>query len=242
MKKILNQIIEKTLFRVLDKYVENNLIPILTRRFYNNIDFHQRQIAMATTAKFAASQFLKTRPVTDRFELIRLAIEKVNIPGLFLEFGVASGSSINFIAANTDSTVHGFDSFQGLPEDWRPGVGMGAFQKPQNWLPEVKENVELHVGWFNDALPDFLARHDEDVAFLHIDCDLYSSTKTVFSILANRLKPGSVIVFDEYFSYIGWENHEHAAFEEFVKEHKIEFDYILYQVAGSPAQVAVLLK
>tara|TARA_R110002073_G_scaffold191088_1_gene349760 strand:+ start:667 stop:888 length:222 start_codon:yes stop_codon:yes gene_type:complete len=56
------------------------------------------------------------------------------------------------------------------------------------------------VGWFENTLPDFLA---------------------------NRLKPGSIIVFDEYFSYIGWENHEHAAFEEFIREHQRNFDYIL---------------
>lgn len=241
MKRILNQIIEKTLFRVLDKYVEGHLIPILTRHFYDNIDFHQRQIAMATSAKFAADHFQKTRPVTDRLKLLKLAIEKVTNPGLFLEFGVAGGSSINFIAANTDTIVHGFDSFQGLPEDWRPGVGMGAFKKPQNWLPEMRENVQLHVGWFDATLPEFLVKHDEDIAFLHIDCDLYSSTKTVLSLLAERLKPGSVIVFDEYFSYIGWESHEHAAFEEFVRDHQKSFDYILYQSAESPAQVAVML-
>ena len=80
-----------------------------------------------------------------------------------------------------------------------------------------------------------------NVAFLHVDCDLYSSTKTVLSFLADRLKPGAVIVFDEYFSYVGWENHEHAAFDEFVKIHQRSFSYFMYQTVGSPAQVAVIL-
>jgi hypothetical protein len=241
MKKMLNQIIEKTLFRVLDNYVEQNLIPRLERRFYDNIDFHQRQEAINSSARFAAEYFQGARPFIDKFEGMKYAIESAPTTGLFLEFGVASGASINFIAANTKTAVHGFDSFQGLPEDWRPGVGQGAFRKPANWLPEVKTNVELHVGWFTDTLPSFLATHEEDVAFLHVDCDLYSSTTTVLSLLADRLKPGSVIVFDEYFSYIGWEKHEHAAFEEFVKKHKKNFRYLLYQIAGSPAQVAVIL-
>ena len=83
---------------------------------------------------------------------------------------------------------------------------------------------------------DVLAEHDKDVAFLYIDCDLYSPTKTV-----PCLQAGSIIVFDEYFSYIGWENHEHAAFEEFIKEHKKSFNYILYQKTGSPASLAVIL-
>lgn len=241
MKKTLNRIIERTLFRVFDNYVEQNLIPRLAHRFYDNIDFHQRQDAMESSARFAAEHFIAARPFADKFEGLKYAIQKIGRPGLFLEFGVAGGASINFIAANTETTVYGFDSFQGLPEDWRPGVRTGAFRKPSDWLPEVRANVELNVGWFQDTLPKFLAQHDEDVAFLHVDCDLYSSTKTIFSLLADRLKPGSIIVFDEYFSYIGWENHEHAAFEEFIKEHGKSFEYILYQVAGSPAQVAVIL-
>tara|TARA_R110002073_G_scaffold191088_1_gene349759 strand:+ start:234 stop:617 length:384 start_codon:yes stop_codon:yes gene_type:complete len=118
MKKILHQILEKTLFRVLDNYVEKNLIPILEHRLYDNIDFHQRQDAIRTSAEFVSKYLQGARPLTNRLELLRLAIERVSNPGLFLEFGVASGASINFIAANTDTTVHGFDSFQGLPEDW----------------------------------------------------------------------------------------------------------------------------
>ncbi|MDQ3185012.1 MAG: class I SAM-dependent methyltransferase [Pseudomonadota bacterium] len=241
MKKILNQVIEKTLFKVLDSYVERNLIPRLTHHFYDNIDFHQRQGAMESSARFAAEHLQGVRPFADKFEGLKYAIERAEKPGLFLEFGVASGRSINFIAANTEAVVYGFDSFQGLPEDWRPGVGKGAFRKPAEWRPEVRANVELNVGWFEDTLPDFLADHHGDIAFLHVDCDLYSSTTTVLSLLADRLKPGSVIVFDEYFSYIGWEKHEHAAFREFIEKHQKNFDYILYQVAGSPAQVAAIL-
>lgn len=243
VKRILNRIIEKTLFPVLDNYVESHLLPRLAHRFYDNIDFHQRQSAMASSARFAAEHFLGARPFSNKnkFEGLKYAIQRVEKPGLFLEFGVASGISINFIAANTESTVYGFDSFQGLPEDWRPGVGRGAFRQPSDQLPKVRTNVELNVGGFDETLPKFLSLHDENVAFLHIDCDLYSSTKTIFTFLADRLKSGSVIVFDEYFSYIGWENHEHAAFEEFIKEYQKSFEYILYQTAGSPAQVAVIL-
>lgn len=229
------------MFRVLDNYVEKNLVPRLANRFYDNLDFHQRQRAMESSAAFAAEHFRAARPFADRLQGLEYAIRRAENPGLFLEFGVASGASINFIAGNTDTTVHGFDSFQGLPEYWRPGVDAGAFRKPSGWLPETRTNVELHAGWFEDTLPRFLAEHDEKVAFLHIDCDLYSSTKTVLSLLADRLEPGTVIVFDEYFSYVGWENHEHAAFEEFIKAQQRGFSYFLYQTVGSPAQVGVIL-
>jgi hypothetical protein len=133
--------------------------------------------------------------------------------------------------------VHGFDSFQGLP---KIGVLGREPAKPVGWVPKVGENVQLHVGWFEESLPKFLSGQSGEVALLHIDCDLYSSTKTVLSALSDRIQRGTVIVFDEYFSYIGWENHEHAAFMEFAEGR--DFDYIFYSAVGSPAQVAVMMK
>jgi hypothetical protein len=127
--------------------------------------------------------------------------------GLYLEFGVASGQSINFIAARVprSQTVHGFDSFEGLPEQWRPGYNAGLFDL-QGALPQVAENVQLHPGWFKESLPQFLgglsgrrtADGDDVVAFLHIDCDIYSSTALVLEALRSRIVAGSVIVFDEW--------------------------------------------
>ena len=46
---------------------------------------------------------------------------------LWLEFGVASGISINYISRFTNDKVYGFDSFEGLPEKWRDGFNKGAF-------------------------------------------------------------------------------------------------------------------
>ena len=41
--------------------------------------------------------------------------------GLFLEFGVYKGTSINFISSLIpDKKIYGFDSFGGLPEEWVP--------------------------------------------------------------------------------------------------------------------------
>ncbi len=62
--------------------------------------------------------------------------------------------------------------------------------------------------------------------FLHIDCDIYDSTRVVFEHLENRLVPGSVIVFDEYFNYPGWQQHEFRAFQEFIARGNRTYDYI----------------
>ena len=125
-----------------------------------------------------------------------------------------------------ESLIHGFDSFEGLPEDWRTGFPKGTFR--MDALPEVRPNVELHKGWFDETLPNFVRQHPGAVAFLHLDADLYSSTKEVLSALGDRLVVGSVLQFDEYFNYPGWREGEFRAFEEFVAESGVEFEYIGY--------------
>jgi hypothetical protein len=119
--------------------------------------------------------------------------------------------------------VYGFDSFEGLPEHWRQGFAAGTFATAE--LPEVP-GAELVVGLFDQTLPGFLAEHPEPVAFLHVDADLYSSTVTVLRALAPRLQAGTVIVFDEYFNFPGWVEHEHRAWQEFVADTGLEFEYL----------------
>jgi predicted O-methyltransferase YrrM len=143
--------------------------------------------------------------------------------GLALEFGVYTGTTLKIIAtAREGEQVFGFDSFQGLPEGWRSGFPAGMFDV--DGLPEVP-GAELVVGWFDETLPGFLAEHEGPVTFLHVDCDLYSSTKTVLDLVGPRLQPGSVIVFDEYFNYPGWQQHEHRAWQEHVERTGVTFSY-----------------
>lgn len=160
--------------------------------------------------------------------------------GLCLEFGVYKGNSINRLAAlRPDVHWYGFDSFEGLPETWRLGSRKGAFDVGGN-LPPVRDNVSLTKGFFDQSLPPFVARHRQDkVGFLHVDCDLYSSTRTIFDQLGDMLQPGCIIVFDEYFNYAGWQDCEYKAFAEFISKTGRAFEYIAYVRTGG--QVAVRL-
>lgn len=135
--------------------------------------------------------------------------------GLTLECGVYFGRSLRLIAERTHGLVHGFDSFQGLPEAWNVQEGAGSYSTAGR-LPRVADNVTLHAGWFEDTLPSFFAAHGGPVRLLHIDCDLYSSTRTVLTEANERLVPGSIVVFDDLLGYPGHEQHELRAFEEFV--------------------------
>lgn len=151
--------------------------------------------------------------------------------GLWLEFGVYQGRSINAISKRTNMTVYGFDSFQGLPDDWYDDINFckkGALDL-KGILPKVNSNVHLIAGWFENTLPKFvdtLPDKTQFVSFMHIDCDLYSSTKTVFDNLKHLIKPGTVIMFDEYWYNYKWEEHEFKAFQEFIAESGFKYDYI----------------
>lgn len=206
--------------------------------FATNVVKQMWQIAGKESAVFATENMAKSESLSDAAALREFALKRAG-EGLYLEFGVFSGTSINQIATlKPEQTIFGFDSFEGLPETWRDGFAAGAFQKDN--LPEVEKNVVLVKGWFDESLPGFLAEHPGNCAFLHVDCDIYSSAKTVFTLLAERIVPGTVIVFDEYFNYPSWQEHEHRAFTEFLKETGKECDYFGY--VGSHQQVAAVIQ
>jgi len=161
----------------------------------------------------------------DRWDLLSFALGAAAKDGLALEFGVADGGSLRHLGAS-GRVLHGFDSFEGLPEAWS-----GTFERAGKFSrkgapPPVPSNVVLHKGWFDATLPEFLRAHPEPVAFLHVDCDIYSSTKMVFAQLTPRLGPGAVIVFDEYFNYPNWERHEFKAFQEFIRDNGFAYRYL----------------
>jgi len=170
-------------------------------------------------------------------ELLRHALNEASLPGMVLEFGVRRGTSINHLAKIAGQTVHGFDSFEGLPEAWinaPQGVLTTGAQ-----LPPVRDNVVLHAGWFDDTLPAFLAHMpDEPLRFANIDSDIYSSARTVLTLLAGRMRPGTVLVFDEFIGNRNWRHDEFKAFAEFAAEHDVVFSYI----ALSPATKQVALR
>lgn len=168
---------------------------------------------------------LKKYPLHYVFEDMKLKHKRDT---LWLEFGVASGTTINYISRFTKGPVYGFDSFEGLPEKWRDGYEKGAFDA-KGKLPEVNKNVMLIKGWIEDTLPKFLRAHEnKKVSFLHIDVDLYSAAKYVLDNLKDRLDKDCIVVFDELVNYPGFdgEKGELRAFYEFINENEVDYEWI----------------
>jgi len=152
---------------------------------------------------------------------------KLGPAGTALEFGVGEGKTLRMIANHMP--VIGFDSFEGLPEKWRDGFDKGMFACPPPDVP----NAELVKGLFSDTVPGFT--WPDHIGLVHLDADLYSSTKTVLDHLGPHLKPGTFVVFDEWHNYPGCESHEQRAWREFA-----DHTGITWEVIGSgPEQWAI---
>lgn len=185
--------------------------------------------ALARTVDYVERAMPDALGLDSQRDAIEHALAAVTLDGHHLEFGVFSGGTIRFIARRIGARIiHGFDSFEGLPEPWAGfNLGRSAFNRGGR-LPRVPDNVRLHRGWFDQTLPQWLATNAGPVAFLHVDCDLYRSTKTIFDQLAERIVPGTIILFDEYFNYPNWEVHEFKAFQEYVGENGVSYRYLAF--------------
>jgi O-methyltransferase len=139
----------------------------------------------------------------------------------YIEFGVWEGESLTAwtkINGHENSRFYGFDSFEGLPEDWNHGFRVtkkGAFDL-NGATPNIPDTrVSFVKGWFQETLRDFLRRTElAHPIVVHNDSDLHSSTQYTLSTLDPVLEAGDVIIFDEYSSpsneYLAWEQHKRA--------------------------------
>lgn len=152
-----------------------------------------------------------------------------NVPGDIVEFGVSSGTSlVSFIRLNSiynknvpndigRKSVFGFDTFEGLPfidsqtdlnskSKLRPSdMKIGGYDGSQSYnelnsFCKKYKNVKLYKGLFSDTVPRFKKENKHhSFSLIHIDCDLYESTKDALEGLILRLNVGGIILFDEIF-------------------------------------------
>ena len=134
------------------------------------------------------------------------------------EFGVGTGTTARHIAKFLDEygTFYLFDSWEGLPEEWRLGETLiepvGQWQA--NRLVTNDPRMRIVDGLFEAVLP---VKFPEQLGLIHIDCDLYSSTKTVLLGCNKYIGEGTVLIFDEYYGYENYAEHERKACQEWLE-------------------------
>lgn len=169
-------------------------------------DFHFHQRVRNREAVFAA--------VADQIRDKRV---------LYLEFGVYKGQSMRYWSKalrHPESKLHGFDSFEGLPQDFDVDgpYRQGTFDLG-GAVPNIQDSrVRFFKGWFDEVLPSYIMP-DHDVLVLMMDADLYSSTIYVLRHMGPHIKRGTFIFFDE----MSRPDHEPRAFDEFMRESGLRF-------------------
>lgn len=179
--------------------------------------------------KFEASPFNQRWGSYGKF-----CLDKVVVDGLWLEFGVATGATSEFIInnKNNDKILYGFDWFKGLPEEWKIS---DKNIKKKGELFGSRFNVEPNInglkiinGLFEETLGTFFEKNTENIAYMHIDCDLYSSTKTILKHAKSAIVPGTIIMFDEFYGYDNYREGEYKAWTEFVNDNNVKYEWIAY--------------
>jgi O-methyltransferase len=143
-----------------------------------------------------------------------------DLPISFLEFGVYQGASIRYwtkLNTHEQSEFIGFDSFDGLPETWihvSETFKQGTFSTGGELPPVEDTRVSFVKGWFQDTLPIFLNQFFTDKQIIiHCDADLYSSTMFVLCKMDSFIKPGVIILFDDFTSML----HDFRALEDYTR-------------------------
>jgi hypothetical protein len=183
---------------------------------YRNAPKPQRT---ADSQEYQAQNLADVPSYASDLRLHRAVSQQVLQGGYILEFGVATGRSIRHWAELFPThDIYGFDGFEGIYEDWN-GMPAGTFaQRP----PRVPGNVRLVVGRFDQTLPGWCESHKGFASLIHIDCDLYAATKDVLYHLRDRIRTGTIIVFDEYWNHDTWLQDEYLAWQE----EGIPYEYI----------------
>ena len=165
----------------------------------------------------------------DRFQNLTASAAASDFFGHSIEFGVWKGVSLNHLASRYPSNIFwGFDSFCGLPEPWYRSFDKLRMNRKGDFaldtIPEMAHGVKIVVGRFEEALPVWMAQNSGEVSFIHIDSDLYASSRIILKHLNSRIVPGTVIVFDELRDwneqgvYERWKEGEWKALVEWIAE------------------------
>jgi len=217
--------------------VQTNTVPRV-----NSVGYHMKELANIRSAEFALENLSAAVFFEEGLEYfvycLKQAREKIECKSIInptiLEFGVWKGASINRIGeyfSDTQIEIFGFDSFEGLSENWGGTSYVKGFFDVGGKLPQVRDNTKLIRGWISETLPNFLSSNAsamEKLVLVNIDTDTFTPAKLILESLGEYLKPGTIIMFDEFMGYPFWEKGEYEAFRQFIQNTKLSFSYIAF--------------
>jgi O-methyltransferase len=156
----------------------------------------------------------------------------------YIEFGVFKGETLSFWLesnSNQDSRFFGFDSFEGLPENWQRGFEKGTFNL-EGTAPEIEDSrVTFVKGWFQETLRDFIGGFEPSGQLVvHHDADLYSSTLFCLAETDRLIKPNSIVILDDFAVLV----HVFRAYKDYCKAFCRSFEVL----CATPKMATVALR
>ena len=171
----------------------------------------------------------------NRWSIFDRAIELCDSSRPFYEYGVWMGDSFKYLMKSFKKG-YGFDTFEGLPEDWGP-VPKGTYSSFGK-VPDIKGG-EFIVGEFEQSLPRFFTKRRPLAGLINFDADLYASTLCALVHSKPVIDGNTVLIFDEFIINGDWENDEFRALNEFCEANG--FDYEVIAISLYTKQVMVRL-
>ena len=132
---------------------------------------------------------------------------------------------------------YGFDTFEGLPEDWHDEKA-GTYSSDGN-VPKIKGG-EFIVGKFEDTLPDFFAKTRPIASIINLDADLYSSTICALNFAKSVIDQHTILIFDEFIMNKYWEQDEYKALEEFCSNNDYTYEVLAISFVTKQAAVKII--
>jgi len=222
--------------------IKSRLTSFYIKNIGKNLAIELQLQARSSSAEYISTHMLTSAiALSNKKEILKLATDNITLKdGFYAEFGVYKGKSIKILAALLpNKQIFGFDSFAGLPEDWTINHKKGHFALKE--VPSFPPNVTAVVGLFQNSLKKTMKENNwKTAALLHLDADLFSSTQFVLKTLKKTIKPGTIIIFDEYLNYPGWQNGEFLAWKNFCKTNNIKYQYLAYNRSHEQVVVKIV--
>ncbi len=162
------------------------------------------------------------------------ALSKKDRP--FYEFGVWRGEAFRHLI-KTFKKGYGFDTFEGLPEDWHSEKA-GTYSSDGN-IPKIKGGKFI-VGKFEDTLPGFFAEKRPMASIINFDADLYSSTICALNFAKPVIDQHTILIFDEFIINNNWEHDEYKALEEFCSNNNYTYEVIAISFVTKQVAVKII--
>jgi len=184
---------------------------------FKDISVAGQLVAASEAAVWLHQHADKAPAFARRSALLESIVPQIPPDGDLAEFGVFDGAITRFMRPRfPNRRYHAFDSFRGVPEAMSLAVHQYSFDLDGK-IPDLPPNTTIHAGWFEDTIPMWRERFGGSIAWAYIDCDLYESVCTVLEGLSDRIKPGTILSYDDWYNFPNWKQHSYRATQEWTK-------------------------